>query len=57
MNTIEVWSKDVNFKTRKILGWGINPREGEYIQVDMKARKIEQVIYDIDNMKIICVVA
>lgn len=57
MNTIEIWSKDVNFETRKILGWEINPREGEYIQVNMKARKIEQVIYDVDNMKIVCVVA
>ena len=59
MNTLEIWSKDVNFETRRIKYWNINqiPREGEYIQIDMKARKIEQVIYDLDNFKVICIVA
>lgn len=58
MNTLEIWSKDINFETRRIKDWNINqiPREGEYIQIDMKARKVEQVIYDLDNFKIVCVV-
>ena len=58
MNALEIWSKDTNFETRRIKYWNINqiPREGEYIQIDMKARKVEQVIYDLDNFKIVCVV-
>ena len=56
MNTIEIRSKSRDFETKKIIGWEINPKEGEYIQINMKARKIEQVIYDVDNIKIICVV-
>jgi len=59
MNTLEIWSKDVSFETHIVKDWNITqiPREGEYIQIKMKARKIEQVIYDLDNFKIICVVA
>ena len=59
MNTLEIWSKRPAFETRKIPNWNINqiPREGEYIQLNMKAYKIEQVIYDLDHFKIVCVVA
>lgn len=59
MNTLEIWSKDVNFETIKIPNWNINqiPREGEYIQVKMRARKIEQVIWDLEQFKIVCLVS
>lgn len=58
MNTLEIWSKDIYFETIRISNWNMNqiPREGEYIQVKMRARKIEQVIWDLELFKIICVV-
>ena len=58
MNTLEIWSKDVNFETIKIPNWNINqiPRVGEYIQVNMRVRKIEQMIWDFDQFKIVCMV-
>ena len=58
MNTLEIWSNDVNFETIRITNWNINqiPREGEYILVKMRARKIEQVIWDLEQFKIVCVV-
>jgi len=56
MNTIKIWSRKPDFKTCEIGGFEISPREGEYIQVNNKSHKIDQVIYDIDNSIIICVV-
>jgi hypothetical protein len=58
MNTLEIWSNDVNFEAIKIQNWNINqiPREGEYILVSTRARKIKQVIWDLDAFKIVCVV-
>jgi hypothetical protein len=58
MNTLEIWCKDINFEKVIINNWNINmiPREGEYIIIRKENKKIKQIIWDIDNSKIICVV-